>query len=105
MNIINNAIFALSGKNGGTITISTRVVNTSDKDYFEISFTDTSVGIKPEHIDHIFDPFFTTKEVGKGVGLGLTVSYNIVKNHNGEIIAKSDGEDKGAEFVVRLPIK
>ncbi len=99
LNIINNAIHAMP--EGGKLTIA---VNIIDKNMMDISFTDTGQGIKKVNIDHVFDPFFTTKEVGKGTGLGLTISYGIIQRHRGEIIVKSDGENKGATFTVRLPI-
>jgi len=70
----------------------------------DISFKDTGIGIKKDNVGHVFDPFFTTKDIGKGTGLGLTVSYGIIQKHNGEVIAKSEGEGKGAEFIIRLPI-
>ena len=51
----------------------------------------------------IFDPFFTTKEVGKGTGLGLSICYGIINNHGGKIYAQSQS-DKGATFIVELPL-
>jgi PAS domain S-box-containing protein len=68
----------------------------------QICVTDTGTGI-PEHIrDKIFDPLFTTKDRGRGTGLGLSVVYNIVKNHKGTIVVKSE-EGKGSSFTVYLP--
>lgn len=98
LNIISNAIHAMP--NGGKLTIAAEI----KQDIMEISFTDTGMGIKKENVGHVFDPFFTTKEIGKGTGLGLTISYGIIQRHNGEIIVKSDGEGKGASFIVRLPL-
>jgi len=98
LNIINNAIYAMP--KGGKLFITTKVEN----GMVHISFRDTGVGIKKEHLNHVFDPFFTTKDVGKGTGLGLTVSYGIIQKHNGKITAFSEGENKGAEFVVSLPL-
>ena len=66
--------------------------------------TDDGPGIPNENLAHIFDPFFTTKEVGKGTGLGLSICYGIVTNHDGKIYAKNNS-DKGASFIVELPIK
>lgn len=99
INIINNALQAMP--EGGTLTITTRV-NSNKK--VEISFKDTGVGIEAKDINHVFDPFFTTKDIGQGTGLGLTVSYGIIQRHQGEIIARSDGVGKGAEFIVQLPV-
>ena len=64
---------------------------------------DTGSGIDQNHLEHIWDPFFTTKSVGEGVGLGLAVTYNIVKKHGGEIKAESH-KDEGSIFTVRLPL-
>jgi two-component system, NtrC family, sensor kinase len=55
-------------------------------------------------MDRIFDPFFTTKEVGKGTGLGLSICYGIIRAHNGEIIARNNGDGFGSTFIVRLPL-
>ena len=68
-----------------------------------ISFADNGSGIPPEVIEHIFEPFFTTKEVGKGTGLGLSITYDIIKNHGGEIVVDSE-PGKGTCFTVRLPV-
>ena len=66
-------------------------------------FTDTGAGIPEEHIHKIFDPFFTTKDATKGTGLGLAVSYGIIKKHGGDIeVASTVGQ--GTTFTVRLPI-
>jgi len=101
LNIVTNALQSMAPKNGGVLRIMTRYLPEMKK--IEVEFIDTGIGIKKEHLPHIFDPFFTTKEVGKGTGLGLTVSYGIIQKHNGEILAYSDGEGKGAKFVIRLP--
>lgn len=100
-NIINNAIYVMKG--GGLLTISTRY----DGEWVEICISDTGCGIPKEHRQRIFDPFFTTKEVGKGTGLGLWVSYNIVKKHNGIITfvtkTKEESEKTGTTFIIKLP--
>ena len=101
LNIVTNALQSMAPKNGGILRIITR--HRPEIKKIEIEFIDTGMGIKKEHLPHVFDPFFTTKEVGKGTGLGLTVSYGIIQKHNGEILAYSDGEGKGAKFVIRLP--
>jgi len=64
---------------------------------------DTGTGISPEHLSRIFDPFFTTKGTGEGTGLGLSVSYGIVKDHGGEILVESR-PGKGSVFTVILPV-
>jgi PAS domain S-box-containing protein len=99
MNLLINACQAI--KNGGRVEIST---NYSDKDQaVYIQVCDTGCGIAHNVIDRIWDPFFTTKEVGKGIGLGLALSYNIVKRHGGEISVKS-AVGVGSQFTVRLPV-
>ena len=98
VNIIQNACQAMSDK--GTLKITTE----RKEDYVNIVFKDTGRGIKKERLSKVFDPFFTTNDVGKGAGLGLYICNNIIKAHNGEILAESEGEDKGATFTVRLPI-
>ena len=65
---------------------------------------DTGKGIPPEDQEKIFDPFFTTKEIGQGTGLGLWVSYGIVKNFGGDIVVKSE-TGKGSLFTVVFPLK
>lgn len=95
INIILNAADAMP--EGGNLIIETEAFD----NYVKISFTDTGVGIPPEHLPHIFDPFFTTKE--KGTGFGLSVCYSIIKNFGGEIEVRSE-VGKGSTFTVRLPI-
>jgi len=100
LNIINNSIHAMMPNGWGKLTIEVKINNSM----MDVSFRDTGIGIKKENVGHVFDPFFTTKDIGKGTGLGLTVSYGIIQKHNGKVIAKSEGEGKGSEFVIRLPI-
>jgi signal transduction histidine kinase len=94
---------------GGVLTISTKMCNKKEispeeSDFIEIMFQDTGCGISRENIRKIFDPFFTTKEAGAGTGLGLALSYGIIRDHGGKINVESE-VDKGAEFAVYLPIK
>jgi len=96
LNIIGNSIDAI--ENEGVIEIETRSV----QDHVEVSIKDTGKGIPPEIIDKIFDPFFTTKTVGKGVGLGLSITFGIIKEHNGKIDVKSE-VNTGTVFTISLP--
>lgn len=98
LNLLLNAIQAMS--NGGAITI--RAQSLSDG-YLEVDVSDTGEGISQEDLAHIFDPFFSTKEVGRGTGLGLSVSYGIIKKHNGRIKVESE-VGRGSTFSVYLPI-
>ena len=97
LNILLNAIHAITPP--GLIEVSTRL---ADKNV-EVIFTDSGKGIPEEHMHKIFDPFFSTKAATKGTGLGLAVSYGIIKKHGGEIVVDST-VGKGTTFTVRLPI-
>ena len=99
LNIIDNAIQAIEGE--GTIMIST-TFNKAEKTV-SIRIKDTGKGMNKHSIKNAFNPFFTTKEVGKGTGLGLYVSYNIIQQHHGRIDINSV-EGKGTEFVIVLPV-
>lgn len=74
-----------------------------NKEYWKISFKDSGVGIKKDHIKKIFDPFFTTKKDSKGTGLGLSLVYKIIENHEGFITVYSE-ENIGSLFNVYLPL-
>ena len=64
---------------------------------------DNGNGIPQKIVDKIFQPFFTTKPTGQGTGLGLSLAYDIIKAHGGEIKVESK-EDEGAEFIIQLPL-
>ena len=102
LNLILNGAQAMQPRGGGTLTIRTRLL--PDGKNVELSVQDTGEGIAPENLNKIFDPFFTTKADGKGVGLGLAVSYGIVEAHGGELDVKSK-RNEGATFIVSLPLK
>jgi len=96
-NLILNAINSMSV--GGRLTVTTRTNN----EQILIDFSDTGRGIDSQHMEHIFDPFYTTMPVGQGVGLGLSVSYAIIKQHRGHITVSSR-VGQGSTFTVWLPI-
>ena len=96
MNILLNAAQSFDG--AGTVKVKTWSTDT----HVHIAISDNGSGIKAEVISRIFDPFFTTKEVGKGNGLGLSVSYSVIRNLGGEIKVDSTPE-KGSLFEVVLP--
>lgn len=96
-NLVHNARDAIPGC--GAITIHTRRRN----GMVEITVEDTGTGIAPEHLAKVFDPFFTTKAPGKGMGLGLAISYNIVKRYEGELNVES-APGRGSMFTLRFPV-
>ena len=98
VNLITNAVQSMQG--GGTLFMSTRPGNCGDT--VEMTVMDTGKGIPPEFLPHIFDPFFSTKGEG-GTGLGLSVSYGIIKKHNGDIRVESK-VGVGTTFTIELPV-
>jgi signal transduction histidine kinase len=113
LNLITNAFYVVDEKSKQniagyepTVSVSTKKV----KDKVEVKVKDNGNGIPPKILDKIFQPFFTTKPTGQGTGLGLSLSYDIVKAHGGEIkvTTKVDegvpGEQSGTEFTIQLPI-
>jgi len=109
LNLINNAFYAVNEKrikhlqNGHEaykpmVSVKTENLNSS----IQITVSDNGEGISESVKSKIFQPFFTTKPTGQGTGLGLSLSYDIVKAHGGEVIVKSS-EGKGTEFIIHLP--
>ena len=99
MNIIYNAYQAMKEKKSpGRLTLRTR----NRADLVVIEITDDGPGIAPANLKRIFDPFFSTKEVGKGTGLGLSLAYGTIREHGGEISARSV-LGAGTTFIVELP--
>ena len=100
-NLMTNAIQAMP--NGGTLTLITE--DASDEIY--ITVEDTGTGIPKENLSKIFEPFFTTKEMGKGAGMGLAITYGIIKMHRGQITVESNDNPKdgptGTRFYISLP--
>lgn len=100
MNLLMNAKQAV--RKDGNVTIST--LSEPQHGRISIVFSDNGCGIPEGIIDKIFDPFFTTKPVGEGTGLGLSVSYGIIQDHNGRIEVKSV-PGKGSSFIIFLPCR
>src|SRR5207245_9813274 len=96
LNLFRNARDAMPG--GGMLEVRT-VAHTGS---VEVEVADTGAGIAREHIHRIFDPFFTTKASGRGTGLGLSVSYGIIKEHSGKIDVRST-PGNGPSFHVDFP--
>jgi PAS domain S-box-containing protein len=101
MNMVSNAVESMEGKGGGIFGVRTWCRGDAGPIY--ISFADTGIGIPAEEIGKLFDPFYTTKKKGKGVGLGLSVVYGIIKSHNGTISVDSL-PGRGSTFTIRLPL-
>ncbi|MBN1319979.1 MAG: 4Fe-4S dicluster domain-containing protein [Thermoleophilia bacterium] len=99
VNIIKNALEAMEGRSG-TVRVSAHRAPEADRIRFSVS--DQGAGIPDGAKDKVFQPFFTTKSIGKGTGLGLPISYGIVKMHNGNIWFDSD-PDAGTTFHVEIP--
>ena len=98
LNLINNSAQAVSGKYDAWVELKAFLKN----DHYVFWITDSGKGIPPEHQGKIFMPFFTTKEVGKGTGIGLSLSKSIVEVHNGTLALDSKCEN--TRFVIELPI-
>ncbi|MFO0751967.1 MAG: ATP-binding protein [Thermodesulfovibrionales bacterium] len=101
LNLLINAADAMEER--GRISISSGVAEEEGARFVRLAFADTGPGISREHLGKIFEPFFTTKPAGKGTGLGLAVSYGIVKKHGGQIQVESE-EGKGTTFLITLPL-
>jgi signal transduction histidine kinase len=100
LNLVINAETAMKLAHGkGSLLIKTALIS----DTIQISFTDDGPGIAEANLVHLFDPFFSTRGVGQGAGLGLSVCYGIITEHNGQIYAKSQ-LGKGSVFTVELPV-
>jgi signal transduction histidine kinase len=98
LNLLANAVQAC--ERGGRVTARTR----AEGDGVVIEVEDNGSGIRPEHRARLFEPFFTTKPVGQGTGLGLSVSFGIVRDHGGAIEVESE-VGRGSTFRVRLPLR
>ncbi len=121
LNLINNAFYAVTEKRSAFAKVSSSTEATADKEIqsayeptvtvstwrdngmVAISVKDNGVGIPQKALDKIFQPFFTTKPTGQGTGLGLSLSYDIVKAHGGELKVETK-EGEGSEFVIVLPV-
>ncbi|MBL8347579.1 MAG: PAS domain-containing protein [Rubrivivax sp.] len=110
MNLVQNAYDAASAASEGrdgpaTLWIDERLEGAAGErgEQVHLLFRDNGPGIPPENLSRVFDPFFTTKPVGKGPGLGLSISYGIVERHGGHLVARATGAAGGAEIEVVLP--
>ena len=107
LNLYNNAFYAVAEKTKGQGESFDPIVSVSTKkmgDTILIGVKDNGNGIQQKVVDKIFQPFFTTKPTGQGTGLGLSLSYDIIKAHGGEIKVETK-EGEGSEFIIYLPLK
>ncbi len=103
LNIITNAIHAIHQQFGEQIGGKIWIATTSnDKDVI-VKIKDNGIGMDEKTKHKIFEPFFTTKEVGEGTGLGMSIAYNTIKKHSGQIFVESD-LGAGTEFTLQIPI-
>ncbi len=105
LNLLNNAFYVVDEKKKSgiepyepTVSVGTKTIG----DKVEIKISDNGNGIPQKVLDKIFQPFFTTKPTGQGTGLGLSLSYDIIKAHGGEIKVKT-GEGEGTTFIIQIP--
>lgn len=99
LNLIVNALDSMD--DGGRLAIGLR----TSGDAVELSFADSGCGMTPDVLENIFEPFFTKSRTGKGTGLGLFISHQIIDQHGGTIEATSAGPGHGSTFTVRVPIR
>jgi len=102
LNILTNGIYAVekkfNNKPGGIIKIESTLI--ADEGFVQILIEDNGIGIPSAVINKIFEPFFTTKDVGEGTGLGMSIAYNTVLKHNGELIVSSVEGEK-TTFIIK----
>ncbi len=99
LNLVVNALDSM--EDGGTVTIVMR----QNGPMAELIFQDMGCGMEPEILENIFEPFFTRSRTGKGTGLGLFISHQIIAQHDGMIEAFSEGPGRGSVFTVRIPLQ
>jgi signal transduction histidine kinase len=105
LNLLTNAFYAVNEKSKQqsegyepTVSIQTKKINNK----VEIKVIDNGSGIPQKVLDKIFQPFFTTKPTGQGTGLGLSLSYDIIKAHGGKVMVETK-EGEGTTFIIELP--
>jgi two-component system, NtrC family, sensor kinase len=105
LNLFNNAFYAVAEKKKLEVEDYEPIVSVSsnrENDKVEITVKDNGNGIPERVLDKVFQPFFTTKPTGQGTGLGLSLSYDVIKAHGGELGVESK-EGQGATFIMKLP--
>jgi signal transduction histidine kinase len=99
LNLVVNALDSMDENGALTIRLS------ANETYAEMAFTDTGCGMAPETLQNIFEPFYTRSRTGKGTGLGLFISHQIIDQHGGTLEAASPGPGQGSTFTVRVPLR
>ncbi len=99
--MISNARDAMESKGSGKLTVKSKLVKNGE--YIEISFKDTGCGMPKEVISRLAEPFFTTKGPDQGTGLGTSISFSIIKEHNGDIDITSKIA-RGTTIKIMLPV-
>lgn len=104
VNMISNAYYALRAKNSETkvFHIKAGTVDRQGRQYLRLEFFDNGIGIRQEDLGKIFDPFFTTRRDKGGTGLGLSLSFGIIREFGGTIVVESE-EGNYTRFIVDLP--
>lgn len=102
LNIISNAIYAINKKHGDKPDGILKISTSHDEHKVYIKIEDNGTGMDDTTKRKIFEPFFTTKDVGEGTGLGMSITYNTIKKHNGQIVINSS-LGSGTEFILELP--
>ena len=100
INLLMNAVEAIPSE--GTISIGAWPSSNDGRLGVTVEVTDTGLGIPPDALEQVFEPFYTTKPVGEGTGLGLAITRDIIRDHGGTIVARSQLA-QGSSFVVWLP--
>ncbi len=98
LNLVVNALDSTDEGGGLTIRLG------AENGYAVMAFADTGCGMAPEVLQNIFEPFYTRSRTGKGTGLGLFISHQIIDQHGGQIEAASPGPGHGSTFTVRVPL-
>jgi two-component system NtrC family sensor kinase len=100
INLIQNSVDALEGRENKEITVR---MGSKKENFISIDFADNGQGMSKEVVNKLFDPFFTTKDPGVGTGLGMAISFGIVRGCQGEISCESE-PGKGTQFSIKLPL-
>ena len=103
LNIISNAAYAVQKRFGDAAGGEMMIATTHDQKDVFITIKDNGTGMDAGTRKKIFEPFFTTKEVGEGTGLGMSIAYNTIKKHNGQVTINS-APGEGSEFILQIPI-